>query len=69
MITDGGGMAEQFTTAFGVITTASGGVFGVLVGDQIYEAQDPLGIAPALNAAVLVDWLPSAGQWVVVATL
>mgnify|MGYP001578010629 CR=1 FL=1 len=60
-------MAEQFTTAFGVITTASGTVFGVLVGDQIYEGQDPLSIGPVVGDAVLVDWLPSSGQWVIVA--
>lgn len=62
-------MSEQLTTAFGVITSVSGTIYGVLVGDQIYEAQDPLGIVPVLTTAVLVDWLPSAGQFVIVATL
>jgi len=62
-------MAEQFTTAFGVITSVSGTVFGVLIGDAIYEGQDPLGIAPAVNQAVLCDWLASASQWIIVATL
>lgn len=59
-------MAEQFTTAFGVITSVAGTVFGVHIGDQIYEAQDPLAIAPVVNDTVLCDWLASAGQWVVV---
>lgn len=64
-------MAETFTTAFGVVTSAPvGGPFGIAIqagGGQIYEAQDPLGLAPVVTNTVLADWLPSGGQWVIVA--
>jgi len=63
------GENEQFTTAFGVITSVAGTIYGVLVGDQIYEGQDPQALAPVLGNTVLVDWLPSANQWLIVAVL
>lgn len=58
-------MAETYTTVFGIIVTAAA-PYGIAVQGQVYEAADPLAFAPTTGDTVLADWLPSAGQYVIV---
>jgi len=58
---------QTLSTAFGTIVTVAAPIYGVAVGQQCYEAADLLSIAPAVGDVVLADWLPSSGQWVIVA--
>ena len=63
------GEGETPSTTIATITyaAAAGGNYGVAYGGQIYEAVDPLELEPAVADTVLIDYLPSAGQWVIVA--
>lgn len=45
------------------------GSYGLTWGGTVFEASDPSGIAPAVGALVLADYLPSSRQWIIVATL
>lgn len=56
------------TTIFGVIVSAGpGGILGIANEGEIFEAADLLGLTPVVGDTVLADYLPSSGQWIVVA--
>jgi len=56
------------TTIFGVIVSSDpGGILGIANEGEIFEAADLLGLAPVVGDTVLADYLPSSGQWIVVA--
>jgi hypothetical protein len=56
------------TTAVATIVRATAPLACVVQG-QIFECADPAGWAPVLGDAVLVDYLPVSGQWLIVAII
>lgn len=65
-------MAEQEgtpTTLLGMVLSVTGTVFGVTSRGAVFEATDIYGLGPVVADRVVMDWLPSAGQWLIVAIL
>jgi hypothetical protein len=52
-----------------ITANPAAGSYGLTWGGTVFEASDPSGIAPAVGALVLADYLPSSRQWIIVATL
>ena len=57
------------TSIIGVIVSVSGIIYGIAYQGQIFEATDNTGVGPAVGNVVLADYLPSSGQWIVVAII
>lgn len=58
------------STLLAQVTWADAGnaIYGIAYSGQIFEAVDPNGTQPAVGDMVLADYLPSSGQWVIIAT-
>ena len=50
-----------------IATVVSTVPYAIAVREQVYEADDTLGLTPAVSDVVLADWLPSSGQYIIVA--
>lgn len=55
------------TTAIGTVVLIA--PYAVAVAGQVYEAVDPQTWAPVVGDSVLIDYLPSSGQWIIVAII
>ena len=58
------------TSTMGVVISYDAGsaVAGVAYGGQVFEAADPLAIAPNVGDRVIIDFLPSQQQFMLVGT-
>ncbi|MFA6046386.1 MAG: hypothetical protein WC718_15485 [Phycisphaerales bacterium] len=57
------------STTLGTVTTADAinNIYGIAYGGAIFEANDPNLWGPVVGEIVLAAYLPSAGQWVILA--
>jgi len=63
------GEGKTYTTIRAVVTHAAAPIYGIAVGVQIFEAADPQLVAPLVGDVVLADYLPSSGQWLILAVV
>lgn len=57
------------TTLLGMVLSVTGTVYGVTSRGAVFEATDIYNLGPVVADKVVMDWLPSAGQWIIVAIL
>jgi hypothetical protein len=65
MVKDG----DTPTTLLAMVISIAGTVYGVTSRGAVFEATDVYALGPAAGDRVVLDWLPSAGQWLIVAIL
>ena len=60
-------VGETPSTTMGVVTLVDAGTIGIAREGVVFEAVDIYSLGVAVGDTVLADYLPSSGQWIIVA--